>query len=106
MNKLAKMIEELQQEFLENRRYSCAEKLGPILEEAKKDGWIPCSKELPPKPERNPLFGEEKVELYLVSAGDEFYPFRVIWNGKDFTDGFSKVDAEAWMPLPEPYKGE
>ena len=67
-------------------------------------GWIPCNEELPPKPERNPLFEGAKVELYLVSVGEEFYPFRVFWNGKDFTDGFSKVDAEAWMPLPEPYK--
>ena len=66
--------------------------------------WIPCNEELPPKPERNPLFEGAKVELYLVSVGEEFYPFRVFWNGKDFTDGFSKVDAEAWQPLPEQYK--
>lgn len=74
------------------------------IEALERQRWIPCSKELPPKPGQNPLFECAKVELYLVSVGSEFYPFRAFWNGKDFTDGFSKVDAEAWMPLPEPYK--
>lgn len=71
---------------------------------AAKGCWIPCSERLPEEPKENPLFEGAKVELYLVSCGEEFYPFRAFWNGKNFTDGLCKVDVEAWMPLPEPYK--
>lgn len=106
MNKVKQMLEALEKELRNEKQYSAADKLLPIIEEAKKDGWIPCSEGLPPKPGENPLFEDAKVELYLVSEGAEFYPFRAFWNGKDFTDGFSKLDVEVWMPLPEPYKGE
>ena len=68
--------------------------------------WIPCSERLPDEPEENPMFEGAKVALYLVSCGEEFYPFRAFWNGKDFTDGLCKVDAEAWMPLPPAFEGE
>lgn len=65
--------------------------------------WIPCSEELPTKPKENPVFGYRPVELYLVDCGGE-YPFRAFWNGRYFTDGFSRVDAIAWRPLPEPFE--
>lgn len=70
------------------------------------NGFIPCEKELPPTPERNPEFEGHRVELYFVSVKDEKYPFRAIWNGKQFTDGLMEVHPEAWMPLPETYKPE
>lgn len=84
--------------------YEFGQALIETLDKYDKEGWIPCSERLPEGPEENPMFEGAKVELYLVSCGDEFYPFRAFWNGKDFTDGLCKVDAEAWMPLPEPYK--
>lgn len=72
------------------------------------NGWIPCSRELPPQPKENPLFGNKPLELYLVSLNSTDYPWRAFWNGKYFTDGWSKITPIAWQPLPAPYqpKGE
>lgn len=71
------------------------------------NGWIPCSEKMPPEPTENPEFEYKPLELYLVSLEGTKYPFRAIWNGHDFTNGWSKVDAVAWQPLPAPYqKGE
>ena len=68
--------------------------------------WIPVTERLPEEPEENPEFDGKPLELYLVSVNDEEYPFRAFWNGKCFTDGAFKVNAVAWMPLPEPYREE
>lgn len=71
-------------------------------------GWIPCEKEIPPQPKENPLFENKPLELYLATVKGSEYPWRVFWNGKSFTDGWSEVDVLAWMELPKPYqpKGE
>ena len=66
--------------------------------------WIPVSERLPDEPKENPIFEGEKIELYLVTVKGADYPFRAFWNGKFFTDGWSKTDVTAWMPLPEPYR--
>ena len=67
--------------------------------------WIPCSERLPDEPEENPVFENKRLELYLVSVKYTDYPFRAFWNGKFFTEGWSKLEnVIAWMPLPEPYK--
>ena len=70
--------------------------------------WIPCSVAFPQQPEENPIFDNKPLELYLVSVKNADYPIRAFWNGKFFTDGWSKVDVIAWQPLPQPYqpKGE
>ena len=69
--------------------------------------WIPCSERLPAQPGNNPVFESKPLELYLISVKNSDYPYRAFWNGKIFTDGFSKVEnVIAWMPLPEAYKGE
>ena len=72
------------------------------------NGWIPCNVALPPQPEENPVFENKPLELYLVSVRGDKYPFRAFWNGKFFTDGWSKLEAVAWQPLPPKYqsKGE
>lgn len=82
--------------------------LAELQIEGGNNGWIPCDKELPPQPKENPLLDNKPLELYLVSLGDEEYPFRAFWNGKSFTDGMHKLNVTAWQPLPEPYtpKGE
>ena len=70
-------------------------------------GWIECEEKLPPQPDENPSFDNKPLELYLVYVKGGDYPFRAFWNGKYFTDGWNKVNAFAWMPLPElpePYK--
>ena len=75
----------------------------PTVETAPK--WIPCSERLPDEPEENPVFENKRLELYLVSVKYTDYPFRAFWNGKFFTEGWSKLEnVIAWMPLPEPYK--
>ena len=68
--------------------------------------WIPVSERLPEEPKENPIFEEKKLELYLVTVKGADYPFRAFWNGKFFTDGWSKANVTAWMPLPECYKEE
>lgn len=65
--------------------------------------WIPVSKRLPDEPKENPIFEGKRIELYLVTVKGADYPFRAFWNGKFFTDGWSKADVTAWLPLPEPY---
>ena len=66
--------------------------------------WIPVTQRLPEEPEENIYFEGKRLELYLVTERWAAYPFRAIWNGKDFTDGFSKLDVTAWMPLPDAYR--
>lgn len=77
-----------------------------VRELQERQRWIPVSERLPDEPEENPIFENKKLELYLVSVRNTDYAFRAFWNGKLFTDGWSKLDVIAWMPLPEPYKQE
>lgn len=67
-------------------------------------GWIPCEIEFPPMPKENPLFDNKPLELYLVTVKGADYPFRAFWNGEEFTDGWSRISALAWMPLPPKYE--
>lgn len=65
--------------------------------------WIPCSERLPKKPE---IYGDS--DCYIVQTRLVEQPFIGYWDGREWTD--EEVDAVdeviAWMPLPEPYKGE
>lgn len=70
------------------------------------DGWIPVEERLPEEPKEYPEFEGKKIELYLVTVKGTKYPFRAMWNGKFFTDGWSKCNVIAWRPLPEPYRLE
>lgn len=70
------------------------------------DGWIPIEERLPKEPKENQEFEGKKIELYLVTVDGTKYPFRAFWNGKFFTDGWSKCEVIAWRPLPEPYRPE
>lgn len=57
--------------------------------------WIPISKRKP-----------EKCDYYLVtdsgSVGEAYYDSDRRW----WADGNKLKDVTAWMPLPEPYKGD
>lgn len=75
-----------------------------MVEKEHNNGWIPCTDELPPQPQPNSEFEGKALELYLVSTNDSKYPYRAFWNGKDFTDGISKVHPMAWQPLPKQYE--
>lgn len=82
------------------------------IQALKENTWIPCSERLPEEPKENPVFDGKYLEVYLVTTKygsneqDKVYPFRVFWNGINFTDGRRILDVIAWMSLPEPYKGE
>ena len=65
------------------------------------DAWIPVDVKLPPEPKPNHSF---KGDIYLITIKKGTIPFRAMWNGEYFTDGFEKLEVIAWMPLPEPYK--
>lgn len=83
----------------------CTENVIELINKQPKVGeWIPCSEALPPKPKENRAF--DKKPVYIVSVNGEDYPHRALWNGRCFMDGFLILEAVAWMPLPEPYKGE
>lgn len=69
------------------------------------NGWILVSERLPEAPRENPIFDNKPLEIYMVDIGER-YPLRAFWNGKDFTDGWSKLEVVAWQPLPKPYKGK
>ena len=77
-----------------------------IIRKHMNDGWIPVEERLPEEPKENPEFEGKKIELYLVTVKGTKYPFRAMWNGKFFTDGWSKCNVIAWRPLPEPYRPE
>ena len=68
------------------------------------NGWIPCSERLPQQPKEINLFETKCLKPYLVSVPHSDYPYKAFWNGKYFTDGFMKFEANAWKPLPEPYR--
>ena len=82
------------------------------IQALRENTWIPCSERLPEEPKENPVFDGKYLEVYLVTTKygsneqDKVYPFRAFWNGINFTDGWNILDVIAWMPLPEPYKGE
>ena len=71
-----------------------------IKEQPKVGEWIPCSERLP----------EKHVDV-LVDFGDEnpiiawYSSVNDTWKNS-ITDHVIHIDAVAWMPLPEPYKGE
>ncbi len=64
--------------------------------------WIPCSERLPEKPRANYYDG------YIVQTRHVMQPFSAYWDGIEWTDDDDDAvdDVIAWMPLPEPYKGE
>lgn len=69
------------------------------IEALKQNQWVPCSERLPEK--------DECVFVYLFADS----PYIAWYDGVDWwcTSDFAlEKDEEpiAWMPLPEPYKGE
>lgn len=62
--------------------------------------WYKASEKTPQ------IFRDEYGELipFLVCIPGTDYPFRAVYDGKNWGDGWSKVDVTHWMPLPKPPK--
>lgn len=63
--------------------------------------WIPVTERLPK------IYRDKYEELipFLVCVKGTDYPFRAVFDGKNWGDGWYRIDdVIAWMPLPEPYK--
>ena len=58
-------------------------------------GWIPCREQTP-----------EEHGRYLVSYGKDTRVFIEEWDGHWFSERHYFEQPKAWMPLPEPWKGE
>lgn len=77
--------------------------------------WIPCSERLPEKNGRYLVTRGLKAcnsiwnRVYIVNYTDlmGLKPKKIWWEGNVGKSDFQKIDdVMAWMPLPEPYKGE
>lgn len=70
----------------------------------KVDKWNLCCDMLPLQPEKNPLYGNRRIEPYLVCEENKNYTFVAFWDGQFFLKGYTICEVIAWKPLPEPYK--
>lgn len=105
MKKIQQMLEALEKELRNEKQYSAADKLLPIIEEAEKDGWIPCSERRPKYNQDVLVYRPEMAMQILVDRYEGYY-------GEDDGEWYEgwyfscNTTVLAWMPLPEPYKGE
>lgn len=67
-------------------------------DELRKRQWISVEDRLP-EVYRNE-YGELIPFLVCVKGGN--YPFRALYNGKLWGDGWAEIKVAYWMPLPEP----
>lgn len=74
---------------------------GVISAGYRKQEWIPANE--PPKEYRDE-YGE--LIPFLVCENGTEYPFRAMYDGKTWGDGFFAIPVTHWMPLPQPPKGE
>lgn len=82
---------------------------GMIAEEPKIGQWISCSERLPKCNGRymvwkSNYYGGERSEVTIC-----YFDGQNTWHdadGVDFARILNESDVIAWMPLPEPYKGE
>lgn len=82
----------------------CMEIVDELSKEYKSNGWIPVSEKLPE--EESEVIVSTKTERVKVGIYTKKYGFGMR-EGFICDDGFMYINtANAWQPLPEPYKGE
>lgn len=65
--------------------------------------WIPCEERLPEEDTEVLVTGENgEIDIALWKYDSWTEDDVVVWEG----NSFSWIDPVAWMPLPEPWKGE
>jgi hypothetical protein len=67
--------------------------------------WIPVSERLPVESEFRDKSTGELIPFLVCVEGTEL-PFRALYDGKPWGDGWNKIDAKYWMPLPAAPKEE
>lgn len=67
--------------------------------------WIVVSEGLPVESEYRDKSTGELVPLLVCVKGTE-YPFRAMYDGKSWGDGWSRIAVTHWMPLPAAPKEE
>lgn len=87
--------------FKNSAEFVCVVHEPKVVEIDQFNKWIPAS--IPPTEYRDE-YGE-LIPFLVCEEGTE-YPFRAMYDGKIWGDGFFKLDVTHWMPLPQPPKGE
>lgn len=70
--------------------------------------WIPCSERLPEEP-FGCLVTVWDTDPVTMDEFENILPYFVGWDGEQWNDGYGlqcPFEVIAWMPLPEPYKGD
>lgn len=77
------------------------------IQALKENTWIPCSERLPEEHLRCLVTRKNKYEddIDLDVREDVFIEVEGIWDWQSIFEGLTD-NIVAWMPLPEPYKGE
>ena len=82
----------------------CMEIVEELSKEYKSNGWIPVSERLPEYGEKVFVFCPQDNNSYLVSRELAVYG-EDVWENENME--YEDITTySAWMPLPEPYKGE
>ena len=70
--------------------------------------WIPCSERLPEEP-FGCLVTVWDTDPVTMDEFENILPYFVGWDGEQWNDAYGEqcpFEVLAWMPLPEPYRGE
>lgn len=93
-----KLISHIEKQYREwGEEYDAMQILGDIEDFPKVDGWIPVEERLP-EPSLNSVIGWDAYRERCVFV--QYYMNDWILGNHE------SVKIVAWMPLPEPYKGE
>ena len=94
------------------------EEYDALCEKANKGGWIPCSERLPEDDRKQYIVQKTNGLIDIIGFTKDAYKLDKYdfkeYKGKkkqlffdyDVEYGYIEYECEAWMPLPEPYKGE
>ena len=77
------------------------------MDEAKNDGWIPCSERLPNEIEFQEAYcrNQYAAEILVTIKGATRPTTLYFKNNSWFDEERNYYEVVAWQPLPEPYKG-
>ena len=95
--------------------FDLSDKYGNSARYYRENQWIPCSERLPNKPNGAESYWcsacecEVHAEQYIVMIKGAVLPTALFWDGYRWFDtdlNETLYPVVAWMPFPEPWKGE